>query len=221
MRNNAMMYTQRVLFLVLIVLPIKSLLAWEVSGYSGIESLGFWEPPLESQQQSHYLSGVIEAEFYHEWNDGRDSLVFVPFFRWSEHDDQRTHFDIRELNWVTVADLWELRVGIRKEFWGVTESQHLVDIINQTDRVENSDTEDKLGQPMINLALIDPQGGTLDLFLLTGFREAVGAVRVLNNEVQITTGNPIQIISEFINTGEDVPVRAMTLVETYRRLKTA
>jgi len=54
-----------------------------------------------------------------------------------------------------------------------------------------------------------------------GFREAVGAVRVLNSEVQITTGNPIQIISEFINTGEDVPVRAMTLVETYRRLKTA
>jgi hypothetical protein len=173
MRNNAMMYTQRVLFLVLIVLPIKSLLAWEVSGYSGIESLGFWEPPLESQQQSHYLSGVIEAEFYHEWNDGRDSLVFVPFFRWSEHDDQRTHFDIRELNWVTVADLWELRMGIRKEFWGVTESQHLVDIINQTDRVENSDTEDKLGQPMINVALINPDGGTLDLFLLTGFREAV------------------------------------------------
>ncbi|MDG2365239.1 MAG: hypothetical protein P8L84_06215 [Methylococcaceae bacterium] len=173
MNKNAMMCTQRVLFWVLIVLPVKSLLAWEVSGYGGIESLGFWESPLENQQQRHYLSGVIEAEFYHEWNDGRDSLVFVPFFRGSEHDDKRTHFDIRELNWVTVADLWELRVGIRKEFWGVTESQHLVDIINQTDRVENSDTEDKLGQPMINLALIDSQGGTLDLFLLTGFREAV------------------------------------------------
>ncbi len=164
---------KRLLFLLLLGLPIHPLLAWEVSGYSGVESLGFWESPLESQQHSHYLSVVMETEFYHEWDRGRQSLVFVPFFRWSEYDDRRTHFDIRELNWLKVADDWELRVGIRKEFWGVTESQHLVDIINQSDWVENSDTEDKLGQPMINLALIGPEGGTLDLFLLTGFREAV------------------------------------------------
>jgi hypothetical protein len=69
-----------------------------------------------------------------------------------------------------VADNWELKVGIRKEFWGVSESQHLVDIINQTDLVENSDTEDKLGQPMINLSLVN-DWGILDLYLLTGFRE--------------------------------------------------
>ena len=79
MNKNARMCTQRVLFWVLIVLPVKSLLAWEVSGYGGIESLGFWEQPLENQQQSHYLSAVVEAEFYHEWNDGRESIVFVPF----------------------------------------------------------------------------------------------------------------------------------------------
>ncbi|HIO12161.1 MAG TPA: hypothetical protein EYN13_01225 [Methylococcales bacterium] len=167
-----MCYKRAILFLWL-VLPFKPLLAWEVSGYGGVESLGFWESPLENQQRAHYLSAVVEAEFYHEWDNGRESLVFVPFFRWSEHDDRRTHFDIRELNWLKAADRWELRIGIRKEFWGVTESQHLVDIINQTDVVENLDTEDKLGQPMINLALIDPSGGTLDLFLLTGFREAV------------------------------------------------
>jgi len=58
-----------------------------------------------------------------------------------------------------------LQVG----FWGVTEFQHLVDIINQTDLVENIDTEDKLGQPMINLALIN-DWGTVDLFIMPYFR---------------------------------------------------
>jgi hypothetical protein len=45
-----------------------------------------------------------------------------------------------------------------------------VDIINQTDLVENPDTEDKLGQPMLNLALVR-DWGTVDLFVLPGFRE--------------------------------------------------
>ncbi|HEY7410018.1 MAG TPA: hypothetical protein VII13_04715, partial [Vicinamibacteria bacterium] len=50
-------------------------------------------------------------------------------------------------------------------FWGVTESQHLVDIVNQTDLVENPDGEDKLGQPMAHLTLTR-RWGTLDLFVL-------------------------------------------------------
>ena len=149
---------------------VHQVAAVEISGYAGLESLGFFHNPLDNQQHNHYLSTVIQPEFYHEWDKGLQSLAFVPYFRLSQHDSKRTHFDIRELTWLKVANDWELRIGIRKEFWGVSESQHLVDIINQTDLVENSDTEDKLGQPMINLALIS-DWGTLDLFLLTGFRE--------------------------------------------------
>ena len=63
-----------------------------------------------------------------------------------------------------------MRVGIRKEFWGVTEFQHLVDVINQTDGVEDFDGEDKLGQQMVNLSLVN-DWGIVDLFLLPGFRE--------------------------------------------------
>jgi hypothetical protein len=55
-------------------------------------------------------------------------------------------------------------------FWGVTEFKHLVDIVNQTDLVENIDGEDKLGQPMAHLSLIR-DWGIVDLYLLTGFRE--------------------------------------------------
>ena len=148
----------------------KSVAALELSGYVGIESLGFFNDALDTRQHSHYLSGAIEPQIYHEWDDGKQSLAFVPFLRISQYDHKRSHFDIRELTWLKAAETWELRVGIRKEFWGVTEAQHLVDIINQTDLVENNDTEDKLGQPMINLALIQ-DWGTLDLYLLTGFRE--------------------------------------------------
>lgn len=155
---------------VIALLCVGSTEALELSGHIGLESLGFFYEGLSQQQHQHYLSGSFQPELYHEWDEGRQSLAFVPFYRLSQHDSRRTHFDIRELTWLKAADDWELRVGIRKVFWGVSESQHLVDIINQTDLVENFDTEDKLGQPMINLALIQ-DWGTLDFFLLPGFRE--------------------------------------------------
>jgi len=144
--------------------------AVEFSGFIGVESLGFLHSPLENTQHQHYFSGVAEFEWYHEWDNGKQSLAFVPFYRYSQHDSRRTHFDIRELTWLKAAQNWEFRLGFRKVFWGVAESQHLVDIINQTDSVENSDTEDKFGQPMLNLAIIQ-DWGTVDLFILTGFRE--------------------------------------------------
>ena len=145
-------------------------LTWEVSGFIGLEDLGFFQTPLDPRQHSNYISGVIEPEFYLEWDNGRQNFAFVPFFRYSQHDNQRSHFDLRELAWMKIADTWELSIGFREIFWGVTEGLHLVNIINQTDLVENTDTEDKLGQPMINLSLIN-DWGTIDLFFLTGFRE--------------------------------------------------
>ena len=143
---------------------------WEFSGSIGIEELGFFHNKLDSRQHNNYISGVIEPEIYREWDSGKQSFTFSPFYRYSQHDSRRTHFDIRELTWLLSEDDWELRVGFRKVFWGVAEGLHLVDIINQTDMIENTDTEDKLGQPMINLALIR-DWGTIDLFVLPGFRE--------------------------------------------------
>lgn len=143
---------------------------WDFSGKLSFEELGFFHKKLDSQQHNNYVSGAIELEINHEWDDGRQSFTFSPFYRHSQHDNRRTHFDIRELTWLFSEEEWELRVGFRKVFWGVAEGIHLVDIINQTDLIENTDTEDKLGQPMINLALIR-EWGTVDLFILPGFRE--------------------------------------------------
>ena len=96
------------------------------------------------------------------------------------------------MNWLKVFDESELRVGLRKVFWGVTESQHLVDIINQTDLVESLDGEEKLGQPMINYALIN-DWGTLDLYLLPYFRERTfsGINGRLRSSLYVDTTNPL------------------------------
>jgi len=146
-------------------------LEFEVSGNIALEQRYFSDEGLYSQQLSHSQSSLsVEGELYWQWNEGSDSVIFTPFYRIDSQDEQRTHGDIRELAYVHASDDWELRVGIRKEFWGVTEFQHLVDVINQTDGVEDFDGEDKLGQQMVNLSLVN-DWGIVDVFLLPGFRE--------------------------------------------------
>jgi len=135
-----------------------------------LETRWFAEDPLDPRQMGEGASISFTPEFNHESEDRRNLYTFRGFARIDSEDDERTHADVRELAWIHSQDTWETRIGIRKVFWGVTESQHLVDIINQTDLVENFDGEDKLGQPMLNLALIR-DWGTLDFFVLPGFRE--------------------------------------------------
>lgn len=114
------------------------------------------------------LSAAGRLEYQREW--GRQSFRLVPFGRVDSEDDQRTHADLRELFWSYVADFWEVHVGVSKVFWGVTEFKHVVDIINQTDLVEDVDEDAKLGQPMIHFSLV--RGfGIFDVFVLPGFRE--------------------------------------------------
>ena len=52
----------------------------------------------------------------------------------------------------------------------MTESVHIVDIINQTDTLENIDGEEKLGQPMISGSYASDYG-TFDIYALIGFRD--------------------------------------------------
>jgi hypothetical protein len=153
-----------------LLLPATALHAGEWRGYVAGEWLGFLEDPSYPDQHSSYLSLAAEPEYFHEWNEGSDLFTFKPYGLLDQHDSERTHADIRELSWDHAAYDWELRAGISKVFWGVTESVHLVDIINQTDLVVNIDGEDKLGQPMLKLALIR-DWGVIDMFLLPGFRE--------------------------------------------------
>ena len=139
-------------------------------GFVAVQERFFFDEPADPRQHGNNFSVSAQPELYHEWADGKQSLTFVPFARLDQGDDERTHADIRELAWGYVARDYEWTVGISKVFWGVTEAQHLVDIINQTDLVEELDGEEKLGQPMVNLSLIR-DWGTVALFVLPGFRE--------------------------------------------------
>lgn len=144
--------------------------AVELTGYSAVEIRYFQHDLANNELNQHALSAVLAPEFYWQWGDGDQSIIIAPFLRIDSEDAERSHADLREARWLIAKDDWELQIGVAKVFWGVTESQHLVDVINQTDLVENTDMEEKLGQPMMNLSLFN-EWGTIDLFVLPYFRE--------------------------------------------------
>lgn len=156
-------------FLMLNILSTQ-LQAVELRGNFEFQSRLFTQDASFPTQHNEDISLAAVPEFFWSWNEDNDSFEFVPSLRLDQQDANRTHGDIRELSWVHVSDDWESRIGVRRVFWGVTEFQHLVDIINQTDAVEDVDNEDKLGQPMINLSITKDWGVT-DFFILPYFRE--------------------------------------------------
>jgi len=162
------MKTTTYLLIVLAALS-NTAMAVEFSGWFELEGRYFPDNPLYQGQQKNSASAAIQPEFYQDWANG-SSFTFVPFYRYDSADDQRTHFDIREAMLLLPKENYELRIGIGKVFWGVTEASHLVDIVNQTDLVESLDGEEKLGQAMVNLTLLSDHG-YLDLFVLPYFRE--------------------------------------------------
>jgi len=164
------MYRTDKLFPLLLLAFASAAYPVEWSGNLAVEARIF---PFDAQwpgQENGGPSLSLQPEFRHRWRDGKRGLTIIPFLRIDSTDEERTHADIRELNYLHVTDGWEIRAGIDKVFWGVTESQHLVDIVNQTDLVENIDGEDKLGQPMVRVTKV-LENGALDLFLLPWFRE--------------------------------------------------
>jgi hypothetical protein len=159
------------LFIVLThAIPVT--VAGDLSGFAAAEVRFFTEEAAFPEQTDSIGSPslVLQPEYRYTWNAGRDRLTFIPFLRLDATQSSRNHFDLREFNWLHQGTGWDLHIGLGKVFWGVAESRHLIDIINQTDLVENTDEEDKLGQPLLNLNLTK-SWGNLSLFLLPGFRE--------------------------------------------------
>jgi hypothetical protein len=146
--------------------------SWDVNGNLQLESRWFIQdaawPGQSSQEASLSLAG--RAEVHWRSADERQRMSLVPYVRWDESDDQRSLADLREAYWACQGDDYEILVGANTVFWGVTESEHLVDIINQTDAAGDIDGEEKLGQPMANLAL-QRRWGAVNLYVMPWFRE--------------------------------------------------
>jgi hypothetical protein len=143
----------------------------DLSGFIVVELRVFPGKHQFTDQFDHYQPSLnFEPEFSYESRSRRHQFNFVPFARLDGQDDERTHFDIREAYWRYVSTEWEVLVGLNRVFFGVAESRHLVNIINQIDQVEDIDEEDFLGQPMINIGL-QKNWGRVDLYLMSGFRK--------------------------------------------------
>jgi hypothetical protein len=164
---------------VLIVAAAMSLLTvnpamsgeWRLGGSIELESRGFFQDPLDSEQLRGLQNSIaFVPEFRYRSESEQHQFNFVPFFRIDGEDSERTHADLRQGFWRYVDDSWEFLAGLDRVYWGVTESRHLVDVINQVDGVEDVDEEDRLGQPMLAATFIQ-DWGTLSLYALPGFRE--------------------------------------------------
>ena len=128
-------------------------------------------PQTGAQGQAKAHSSVaVSAEWVWLSDDRAHQLALEPLLRWDQRDAERNLIDLRQAYWQYAGDGYDVKAGIDIVFWGVTESQHLVDVINQTDLVASIDGEAKLGQPMLNWNIYG-DGGTLALYLLPYFRE--------------------------------------------------
>jgi hypothetical protein len=142
----------------------------EISGSFGGDYRYFPKEGLYDGQENEYFSTVFKPEIYLEWNEGKQLLQFTGFARLDQYDTKRTHADLRELFFQSVFKKSEISIGVKKIYWGVTESNHLADVINQYDILEGFDTENKLGQPMIHYST-QRKWGQLDFMVMPYFRE--------------------------------------------------
>jgi len=139
------------------------------AGYIALEARWFTQTAQHALQSNNDAYSLI-AQPEIRYKSGKHKITFVAYLREDSVDDERSHADVRELHWSVIGSDWEGLIGINKVFWGVMESRHLVDIINQTDLVDDIDGEEKLGQAMLNYTNLH-DWGSLDVYALVGFRE--------------------------------------------------
>lgn len=145
--------------------------AFEVSGETGAELRVFPADPADARQFDSYDTSLyLQPRLRGTFGQGRLVLTFAPFVRVDQYDPQRTHADLREALIELFGERWDLAIGFGRAYWGVTEFVHLVNIVNQTDWVEDFRARDFLGQPMLRLGLRTGRVGKLSLFLLPMFR---------------------------------------------------
>ena len=151
---------------------IAQIEALALSGRLSVESRWFPRTGAWPGQRSHGSGVVAEPRLYVEDARGR-SFTLAPFFRFDAGDGRRTHADLREAYLLLFGEVrnqeWEVRLGVDRVFWGVTESRHLVNIVNQIDLVEHPYREPTMGQAMVHLTM-SGDWGAVELFGMTWHR---------------------------------------------------
>ncbi|HID02841.1 MAG TPA: hypothetical protein EYP18_06500, partial [Desulfobacterales bacterium] len=156
-------------FLCFLSLVICNAQALEVDTELSMQGFLFLENGAWTHQENQSASVAVNLEMYHEILDNFNISMEL-FYRIDSEDKERTHGDLRVAEFLYFNDNLEITFGVGRVFWGSTEFVHLVDIINQTDQVEELDGEEKLGQPMIHLT-VPRDWGVVEAFVLPWFRE--------------------------------------------------
>lgn len=176
--------------LLLVAVSPNALADW--SNELELEYRYFFSDPQFSEQERNAPSVAFTPQWSNTSDSGKHVYDFQAFARYDGADDERTHIDLNELSWTYAANDWEIKAGVSKVFWGVAETQHLVDIVNQTDSVDRTDGEVKLGQPLISFSRFTDYG-TFDFLALSYFRERTfaGASGRLRPGLVVDTDSPV------------------------------
>ena len=171
----------------------------DISGSLDMQARLFWNDPAWAGQDSNALHGSIAATTELRWRGPGSRVSLISYLRHDANDEERNLLDLKEAYWAYEGSDFELLVGANTIFWGVTESVHLVDIINQSDLAGDIDGEDKLGQPMVSLTL-QRDWGEVTLFAMPYFRERTfpGLDGRLRTPLPVDTDRP-----QFASSGDE------------------
>jgi hypothetical protein len=124
-----------------------------IRGTIGIEARAFTMRPAYDGQDSSLVQLSATAAVKASWASSDNSVVVdvAPFVRFDDTDSKRSHADLREAAINLYGPNVDIRLGVSKIYWGVTESRQIVDVVNQSDLIETPDGDEKLGQPMAML----------------------------------------------------------------------
>ena len=140
----------------------------ELNGRVALEGRWFPDEAAHPGQRGWTAGHTAQATLHAAHEDG-GSFTLTPFYRYDSADPHRTHADLREAYLLLFGELgegeWEVRLGIDRVFWGVTELHHLVNIVNQVDLIEHPNEESTLGQLMAHLTW-SAGWGTFEVFVL-------------------------------------------------------
>ena len=166
----------------------------ELSGNIEAQARSFWNDPAWVGQDSQAIQGSVALTADIRWrnSDGTQRASFIPFLRGDAADEERSLADLKEAYWAITGKSYELLLGVNTVFWGVTESVHLVDIVNQTDLAADIDGEDKLGQPMVTFST-QQDWGEISAYVMPYFRERTfaGIDGRFRPELPLDTDNPV------------------------------
>ena len=146
--------------------------AWRLEGSAGLETRWFPKAPLYPEQARHaavlLLNPVLKIE---PAADGPWRATLDVAARIDARDRAARTVDLSQATVMhqTAAAVW--RAGFDKVFWGVTESVHLIDVVNQVDPRVSIDLDAKLGQPMLSYSRFLGDAGRVDALWLPYFRE--------------------------------------------------